>query len=249
MFHPSRPSKQLILDAAGMLPDNLDVIKKKIDAAIDKISKLPNPIKLSKEQWKYNGLKMRLNTPDPKDSYKKIVSDCIDVFINLIEATNDLYSLANEKRLLKEDSRHRDETIKTGDVKKKIDKLLSDDSLIELANKLEKAYSEFKDISVYMLSFINYTVRDVFDYKDQTTMDNFFKIYNLIHNPLKEEKSIWLHTVMSKCIGQRNNFSELYEEYLEGPKTWFGNDKFIKDAKKFKETTERKATEKTSLKK
>jgi hypothetical protein len=165
-----------------------------------------------------------------------------------MEATNELYVLANSKRLLKEDSRHRDEAIKTGQVKKKIDKLLPDDSLIELANKLEKAYSEFKDISVFMLSYTDKSYRDKLDHTDQTTMNNLFKIDYLIHHPLKEEKSAWLHTVMSKCIGQRNYFSQLYELYLESAKKWVGNDKFIEGAKKYKETIKHKATEETALK-
>ena len=222
MFRRS-PSKQGILDQAGVFPEQLEETKENILKATKKVASLPEPYVLLRAKVNKHRSTSRhsvftndisTNSEEDEAILPKTFHKCLRAFILLDNAFRDFYNLANKKLQVKLDAPIRKAMIRTGNVKKKVDKLLSDEELKNLATKLESAYLKLERVSaVVIMSFISDS------YPFDETYSNWGK-FLLVHKALSasmydhDVDSKWLREIMGHLFPVKKRVDKHYREFL-----------------------------------
>jgi hypothetical protein len=221
MLFRQQPTKHSILDKAATLPSTLKKAQERINDVQEKIKDLPTSLALMRKEinkriedyWKDCPIIATKKGVSPL-SYEEIKDACLKIVFDLNKAIRSLFKLVNTKRELKEDAHLRRAKIKTGNVKKHIDQLLPDELLVELANNLESAYSNFEKITIALVMHPS----NIDDYK----WDTYLSLHQMLSKPLEKVKSGWFQEIMGSCLEKRNVVNKYYIEWLKEVELYYG---------------------------
>jgi flagellar motor protein MotB len=218
-----QPSKKSIQNKSNLLPEKISTLERKLELISHKFNQLPNIDELLVMGFNAD---VHENTPkrDPfqattqheqqkrqknKRAYKELPDvreNCEKLFYDIEPVFQSFLKLVENKTTLKEEALVRKAKIRTGNLKKEIDRNAPDEKLFKISQEIEMAYKKVSELSLFFISRDTMTAISRGDY-NSAFQDSFEQI---LQSGKPEINNVSVNKIMHKLIELRQEIINHY---------------------------------------